>query len=56
MMEDPSSVITGELSLCNKCNTHEPRNYYNWTHRQFVIRLASKIALDFEEILRKEFE
>eukprot|EP00347_Sterkiella_histriomuscorum_P007203 403349864 len=32
-----------ELELCDNCNIHEPRNYYVWTHRLEIMKLAKRL-------------
>jgi len=31
--EELNGVILNDLKLCDTCNAHDQRNYYNWTHR-----------------------
>ena len=52
--EDKREVISSEIELCRRCDKRDKRNYYNWTHRQAVVRWAHAIGM--EELVREEVE
>ena len=47
-------MIKQEIELCRSCDKRDKRNYYNWTHRQAVVRWAK--ANGMEELVREEVE
>lgn len=51
---DKRRMIKQEIELCRSCDKRDNRNYYNWTHRQAVVRWAQ--ANGMEELVREEAE
>jgi hypothetical protein len=45
-------MIKQEIELCQSCDKRDKRNYYNWTHRQAVVRWAQ--ANGMEELVSEE--
>ncbi|TNV85745.1 hypothetical protein FGO68_gene16035 [Halteria grandinella] len=42
-LEQTQQLIKKEVDLLDICNIHEPRNYYVWQHRKFILKLAKTI-------------
>jgi hypothetical protein len=51
---DKRGMIMQEIDLCRSCDKRDKRNYYNWTHRQAVVRWAK--ANEMEELVKEEVE